>query len=295
MSLFRIAPALVGGLLLISSLCPALADDNQDAVVIGSTQFTEQLILGNIYADVLDNRGVAVKKRLHLGSREVVFPALKSGEIDIMPGYTGALMAYLTAGKSKATRSNAVLATLRSELPTNILALKPASAQNKDALVVTRKTADQYDLQKVSDLKPVAGQLVLGGPPVLKTRADGIPGLKKVYDIDFKRFRALDAGGPLTQSALTSGAIDVARVFTTQGVIQAENWVVLKDDKNLVPAQHLIPLIREPAVTPKIRKSLNAVSAALSSQQLQVMNQKVMVDKQDPATVAHNWVEAHDL
>ncbi|WP_199678780.1 ABC transporter substrate-binding protein [Salinisphaera sp. LB1] len=264
-------------------------------VVVGSTNFTEQLVLANIYTDVLEARGVTVKKRLNLGSREVVFPALKSGELDVLPEYSGALLGFLTNGKSKAHKQAAVLKALRQNLPKGIVALKASSAQDKDGLVVTPATARKYHLKTIADLKPVAGQLTFGGPPEAKTRYVGVPGLKQVYGVQFKNFRALDAGGPLTQSALASGAIDVARMFTTQGVISDRGWVLLKDNKNLVPAQNILPVARKAILTPKIRKALNDVSAQLTTEDLQRMNQRVSVKHDDPETVAEDWVKQHHL
>lgn len=276
-------------------ICGVASAGGSPPVVVASTNFTEQLILANIYADVLQDHHVAVKKRLNLGSREVVFPALESGELDVLPEYTGALLGYLTNGKSKANSQQAVLDALRQKLPKGIVALKPSPAQDKDGLVVTARTARKYHLRTISDLKPVAPRLTLGGPPEVKTRYIGLPGLKQVYGIKFKNFRSLDAGGPLTQSALGSGAIDVARMFTTQGIIAAKGWVLLKDDRDLVPAQNLIPIVRKAVLTPQIRKALDAVSAALTTTELQKMNKRVTVDKSDPDMVASDWVKAHHM
>lgn len=272
----------------------ASAADNKP-VVVGSTNFPEQLILANIYADVLEARGVAVNTRLNLGSREVVFPALKSGELDVLPEYSGALLGFLTNGQSKAQKQKAVLAELRQKLPEGIVALKASSAQDKDGLVVTPATAKKYHLKTIADLKPVAGKLTLGGPPEVKTRYVGLKGLKQVYGIEFKNFRALDAGGPLTQSALQSGAIDVARMFTTQGVIPERGWVLLKDNKNLVPAQNILPVVRKAVLTPTIRKALNDISAQLTTEDLQRMNQRVSVKHDDPEIIARDWVKQHHL
>jgi osmoprotectant transport system substrate-binding protein len=263
------------------------------SVVVGSTNFTEQLVLANIYTDVLKAHHIPVKQRLNLGSREVVFPALKAGELDILPEYTGALLDYLTKGKSKKHTPQAVLKALRAHLPKSIVALKPSSAQDKDALVVTQKTAKQYHLKTISDLRPVASKLTAGGPPEDKTRYVGLPGLKQVYGVQFAGFKSLDAGGPLTTGALSSGAIDVARMFTTEGIIQAKGWVVLKDDKHLVPADNIIPVVRKAILTPTIRKALNAVSNTLTTQQLRTMNKRVTIDKTDPEIVAHDWVQKH--
>jgi len=266
-----------------------------EKVVVGSTNFPEQLILANIYTDVLQANGVQVKQRLNLGSREIVFPALKSGELDILPEYTGALLSYLTDGKAKAHKQDAVIAALKKQLPDNLVMLDPAPAQDKDALVVTQKTADKYNLKTVSDLKGVASKLIVGGPPEMKTRYVGIPGLKKVYGVQFKEFRSLDAGGPLTTGALGNGDIDVARMFTTQGIINAKGWVVLKDDKEMVPAQNLIPVVRKKVLNDTIRNALNKISANLSTEELQKMNRSVSVDKKSPKNVAKAWVKEHGL
>ncbi len=289
---FRFA-LLVVGLTLMT--CGAASAASSQPVVVGSTNFTEQLILGNIYADVLKARGILVETRFNLGSREVVFPALESGEIDVLPEYTGALLDYLTKGKAKQTSQQGVLQALRARLPKGIVALKPSPAEDKDAEVVTQKTAKKYSLKKVSDLKGVAPKLVYGGPPEDKTRFVGLPGLKKVYGLHFKDFKALDAGGPLTSGALENGDIQVARMFTTEGIIQAKNWVILKDDKHLVPADNIIPVVRKAALTAVISGALNAVSKKLTTRQLREMNKRVTVDKRDPARVASKWVQKHHM
>lgn len=286
---------LLAGIFMAGAIVTSANAANDKPVVVASTNFTEQLILANIYADVLEAKGVPVKKRLNLGSREVVFPALESGELDVLPEYSGALLGFLTNGKSKAHKQKDVLAALRKNLPKGIVALKASPAQDKDGLVVTQKTAKKYNLKTVSDLASVAGKLTFGGPPEAKTRYDGVPGLKQVYGVQFANFRALDAGGPLTQAALASGAVDVARMFTTQGVIADRGWVLLKDDKQLVPAQNILPVVRKAVLTPTIRKALNAVSAQLTTADLQKMNQRVGVKHDDPEVVAQQWVQAHHL
>ena len=268
---------------------------DQATVTVGSTNFPEQLILANIYADVLRNDGVNVNTRLNLGSREVVFPALTNGEIDVLPEYSGALMTYLDQDEAHAdARSNEeVMAALRSVLPDGIEALDASPAEDRDALVVTRETADKYHLETFSDLAPVSGELTMGGPPETRTRDVGLPGLKRVYNIEFANFRSLDAGGPLTRGALANGDIDVARMFSSQGAIAENDWVALKDDKDLEPAQNIVPVARSEALNDEIRQSLNRVSEVLTTEDLQDMNHRVEIDKADPAQVASQWVDEH--
>jgi len=269
--------------------------NQQSSITIGSTNFSEQLILAQMYAAVLEKAGVDVQTRLNLGAREVVFPALEKGDIDLLPEYTGAALSFLDP-EATAVEPQEVLTALRSKLePKSLVALDPTPAEDKDAFAVTKETAEKYNLQKISDLEPVAGQLVIGGPPELKTRPAGLPGLKKLYGIEFKEFKALDAGGPLTVSALKKGDIDVARVFTTQGVIADEGWVVLEEDKLLEPAQNLIPIGRKDAVTDQISQALNALAPKVTSEELTKLNAQVDIDKKDPETVARDLLTQHGL
>jgi osmoprotectant transport system substrate-binding protein len=287
----RLGAGLAGLFVLLAAAVPA-----QSAVTVGSTNFGEQLILANAYALVLEERGVTVDKRLNLGSREVVYPALVEGEIDILPEYTGALLAHISeSDELPAHAPAAVTEAVRSRLPGELALLEPADAQNKDTLVVRPETAEDYDLATFSDLAPVAGQLVVGGPPEMKTRRVGLAGLKDIYGIAFKAFRSLDAGGPVTTGALSNGSIDVARMFTTQGVIDARGWVVLADDKGLNPAQNLAPLARREVLDERVRDALDAISAALSTETLQRLNRELSVDKRDPADVAADWVREAGL
>src|SRR5699024_9858680 len=229
---------------IICSCAVAASASNADTepVVIGSTNFPEQLILANIYAKTLESRGVAVETRLNLGSREIVFPALRAGEVDIMPEYSGALLAYLSNGETDAQTAEEVISGLQQALPDELIMLEPGQAQDKDALVVTQATADEHGLETISDLQGVADDMIVGGPPELESRADGLPGLDETYGLTFQSFRALDAGGPLTVGALENGDIDVARMFSTQGIIDARGWVILQDDRNLVLAQNITPI-----------------------------------------------------
>ncbi|MBA3424454.1 MAG: ABC transporter substrate-binding protein [Rubrobacter sp.] len=260
-------------------------------IVVGSANFPEQLILGNMYAEVLEDKGLKVERRLNLGTRDVLFPSLKSGEITLVPEYNGALLAYLSKGQSDVTSPEETTKELRGALPESLIALEASDAQDKDALAVTQQTAEKYDLKTTSDLAPVADKLIVGGPPEMEERPDGLPGLKKVYGIEFAEFKALDAGGPLTVEALANGDIDVGRVFSSQGVIDQRGWVVLADDKELSPAQNIIPIIRKQDNSAKIEDALNKLSATLTTGDLKKLNKRVEVDKEDPEVVAKDYLK----
>jgi osmoprotectant transport system substrate-binding protein len=269
---------------------------DRSSVIVGSTNFSEQLILAQMYAAVLEKAGVDVTTRLNLGNREVVFPALEKGEIQLLPEYNGSVLSFLNPEATAVTSEevNTALAPLLQAK--NLVALEQSPAEDKDAWAVTQETASRHNLRTIDDLKPVAGQLVVGGPPELKTRPAGLPGLKRVYGIgDFKEFKALDAGGPLTVSALKKGDIDVGRVFTTQGVIAAEGWVVLEETKPLQPAQNVVPIGRTDAMTDQVKNALNSLSARITTEELTKLNSQVDVEKKDPEQVARDWLTQQGL
>ena len=270
--------------------------NQQSTVTIGSTNFTEQLILAEMYAAVLEKAGVKVETRLNLGTREVVFPALEKGEIDLLPEYNGSVLSFLDKNATQTT-SEEVNTALAPKLDAKgLVALTQSPAEDKDGWAVTKETADKYSLAKIGDLKGKAGQLVVGGPPELKTRPAGLPGLKKVYGIeDFKEFKALDAGGPLTTSALNKGDIDVGRVFTTQGSIAEFGWVLLEEDKPLEPAQNIVPIGRKDAMTDQVKSTLDGISAKITTEALTELNKQVDIDKADPEKVANDWLTSQGL
>ena len=249
-----------------------------------------------MYAAVLEKAGVKVDTRLNLGAREVVFPALVNGDIDLLPEYNGSVLSFLDKNATQTTSEevNSALAPLLDAK--GLVALDQSPAEDKDGWAVTKETADKYGLAKVSDLKGKAGQLVVGGPPELKTRPAGLPGLKKVYGIeDFKEFKALDAGGPLTTSALNKGDIDVGRVFTTQGAIADNGWVLLEEDKPLEPAQNIVPIGRKDAMTDQVKQVLNGLAAKVTTEELTKLNKQVDIDKDDPEKVATDWLKSQGL
>ena len=263
-------------------------------IVVGSANFPESALLAEIYAGALSARGVTVQKRLNIGSRETYIPALKDGSIDLIPEYTGVLDQYFNKN-AKATDSNAVYAELKAAVPATMTILNKSAAQDKDAVVVTKGTATKLGLKSIGDLQPYAKDLTLGGPPEWKTRPTGVPGLKKFYNLDFKDFRPLDAGGPLSVQALKNGQVDAVNLFTTDPSIADNGFVILGDPKNLFAAQNVVPLIAKSKVTPTISASLNAISAKLDTATLGELVKEVVVDKKDPAVVAKEFLAKYGL
>jgi osmoprotectant transport system substrate-binding protein len=260
-----------------------------DTIVVGSANFPENVLLAEIYAEALKSKGVKVSTKLNIGSRETYIPALKDGSIDLIPEYSGVLLQYFDK-TATAVSSDDVFAALKTAVPAPLTVLDQSQAQDKDAVVVTKATADKYHLTSIGDLKSHAKQMTYGGPPELKTRPTGLPGLKSKYGVVFGKFLALDAGGPLTIQALKSGRIDAGDVFTTDPNITANNWVILQDPQNLFAAQNVLPLINKAKASATVTTTLNAISAKLDTATLGALLKKVALDKQDPDAVAKDWL-----
>ena len=260
-----------------------------DTIVVGSANFQENVVLADIYAEALKAKGVKVSTKLNIGSRETYIPALKDGSIDLIPEYSGVLLQYYDKNAT-AVSSDDVYTALQKAVTAPLTVLSQSQAQDKDAIVVTKATADKYNLKSIADLQAVAGKLTLGGPPEFETRTDGVPGLKKVYNVTFKTFRKLDAGGPLTENGLKNGQIDAGDIFTTDPLIAKNGWVVLEDPKSLYTAQNVLPLINSSKASDTVKNALNAVSAKLTTDDLVKLNEQVSLEKQNAETVAQKWL-----
>jgi len=264
-----------------------------ETIVVGSANFPENELLMQMYAQALEDAGVSVETKPNIGAREVYMRAFEDGDIDLLPEYNGALLSYLVAPKTvpqDVTSPDDVHAELQEHLPEGSETLEQAAAEDKDTLTVSQETAEEHDLETIEDVAPVAGELSLAAGPEFRERYQGLVGLKKVYGIEFGEFKPLDAGGPLTTGALESGDVDVANIFSTSSAITTNDWVVLEDTENLFLAQNIVPLIASDAVTPEVEEALNAVSAALTTDNLTETLAKVQVDKQDPAVVAEEFL-----
>jgi osmoprotectant transport system substrate-binding protein len=264
----------------------------KDTLVVGSANFQESVLLADIYAEALKAKGVKVSTKLNIGSREAYIPGLQDGSIDLIPEYSGVLLQYFDKGAT-AESSDDVYAALQKALPAKLIVLDKSKAEDKDAVVVSKDVASKYNLKSIADLAPVAGKLTFGGPPEFKTRPDGIPGLKKNYNVTFGSYKVLDAGGPLTVNALKNGQIDAGDIFTTDPSITKNGFVVLEDPKNNFAAQNVLPLINKAKASDNVKSTLNAVSAKLDTQTLIDLLTKVVSDKQDPNTVAKEWLKSN--
>lgn len=268
------------------------------SITIGSANFPESQLLAEIYAQALEGKGYKIKRDFNIGAREVYLKALKDGSIDLIPEYTGNTLNYYVAQNgttNDATDPDAIYEALKKNLPEGLTILDKSSAQDKDALVVTKKTADKYKLKSITDLEPVASQLIMGAGPEFETRKAGLIGLKDIYGIQFKSFTTLDSGGPLTVNAVKDGSVDIGDIFTTDPSIEQNNFVVLTDPKNVFTPQNVVPLGTKAALKGKAATALNAVSKSLTTDKLKSMMKDISIDKADIDTVAKKYLKDNKL
>ena len=269
-------------------------------ITVGSFDFPESVLLAYLYADALAAKGYPVRVLSDLGPRELVDPSLMTGLIQLVPEYAGSALEFVSLGRLHASANvAATVAVLRRSLAARqIVAARPASAQDANAVVVTAATAARYDLHSTSDLAKVAPRLVFGGPPECPERPYCLPGLRRVYGLRFRAFVALDAGGPLTRHALESGDIGAALLFTTDPDIRARHLVVLTDDRGLQPAENIIPVLRRVTTQqygPGLLRTLNAVSAHLTTAALASLDALVELRGRAARAVADGWLRSHGL
>ena len=272
-------------------------------VKVGSTNFYEQGILGELYAQILENSGYTVERKFNLGNREIVEPALESGQIDVDAEYLATLLSFVDKNAKASTDPKQTAKDLQTALSAKKLTvLDAAAATDQNGFVVTKDTASKYSLKKLSDISggSAQGQLILGGPPECPSaqRPFCKPGLEQTYGIKFKDFKPLDAGGPLTVAALDGKQIDIGLLFTSDPTIVAKGFVLLEDDKHLQLSDNIAPVVRDDLLAKDdgtIKRLLNSISAKLTQDELNGMNKLVAVDKKDPKDVAKDWLKKQGL
>ena len=268
-----------------------------DTVVVGSNNFAESILIADIYGEALKAKGVKVTYKPNIGSRETTYGLLKNGSITVLPEYNGALLAYLDPKATPKTVA-ATTAAIETKLDSKLTLLDPASAQDKDSVTVNAETAKKYNLtseSSIADLKDVAKDLSIGASPEFQTRQQGLVGLKDVYGLEFKSFKALDAGGPLTQAALKKNTVQAADIFTTDPTISKENFVVLQDPKLLFGFENVQPLVYKSGLPSKGVSALHAVSAKLDTKALLDLDTQVQLEGKDPLDVAQAWLKSVGL
>jgi osmoprotectant transport system substrate-binding protein len=266
-------------------------------IVVGvSGAFTENQIVAEMYAQVLEHAGYAVERDFELRSREVSQNALESGQIDLKPEYLSSLLLFLEPNADASDDPNDVATKDRAVLaPKGIDVLTPSPAQDTNQFVANAETAQRFGLTTMTSLAAQASRLTLGGPPECPQRPFCLTGLKDVYGIVFDDFEPLDAGGPQTVEALTSNDVQVGLLFSTDPSISANGFVPLVDDRHLQDAENLTPVIRTEKLNDEIRAALDAVSARLTTENVTTLVGDVVIAGQDVESVARDFLTANDL
>jgi osmoprotectant transport system substrate-binding protein len=276
--------------LLLLAAPPAFAQ-----VRVGSKNFTEQFIVAEIYAQALEAAGIKVERKINLGGTLIAQKALEEKQIDLYPEYTGTMLLVVLKAPVM-TDPQAVYDKVKAEYATKgLVLLNQAPMNNTYNMVVRPETAAQYKLVTLSDLAKVAKELKLGAGPEFRDRADGLPGLKAKYGIEFKEDLQMAIG--LRYQALSGKQIDVVNGYATDGMISALKLTRLKDDKNLWPPYYLVPVVRKDALdaNPKIADVLNRVDALLDEPTMAEMNYKVDGEKEEPKDVARAFLKAKGI
>lgn len=303
------AVAVAGGALLIGG-CRSSAERFEEgderaaltdrAVTVGSFDFAESVVLAEIYSQALERQGIDVERAFSLGPREFVAPAIAVGLIELIPEYAGSAATFLSRGEQvPPTDPDEAHAQLVAGLePHPVQALAAAPGENANAFVVTRETAEEFGLKTLSDVVPIADQLTFGGPPECNRRTLCLVGLRDVYGIEFdeERIVALDVGGPLTRQALRDGGIDIGLLFSSDSVMDGDDFVELVDDRGLQPAENVTPIVRVEVLDrfgPEMVETIDRVSAELTTDELRRLN--ALVARQDPAAAATVWLTEKGL
>lgn len=278
--------------LVLLPLAAACGGGSEEILVVGSKNFTEQYIIGEMYAQLLENEGLTVERKFGLAGTPVAHEALLAGEIDLYPEYTGTgllTVLKLPVESDRQVVYDAVVRGYREEF--DLVWLDPAPMNNAQALAVTQEVSDRYGIKTISDMVANAGELTLVGPPEFDQREDGLPGLMKVYgDFELKAYLPVEKG--LRYQGLIEGEADVAVAFGTDGEISAYNLVVLEDDRGMFPPYQVAPVIRQDALdaAPEIADLLNRLAPLLTDATMQRLNNEVSGKQREPVDVAREFL-----
>ncbi|MBN2622559.1 MAG: ABC transporter substrate-binding protein [Acidimicrobiales bacterium] len=266
-------------------------------ITIGAQDFGESLILAEIYEGALDSAGYEADTQELGGFRDLLLGAFESGEVNLAPDYVASNLEFLNDQAGEATGDvDETFAALEPRLEEmGLVGLTPSDAVNTNAFVVTEETSDDLGITTLSDLAENGADLTLGGPADCESNPFCIPGLQSVYGLDMsENFTPLDAG--LVATSLEEGAIDVGLLFSTDGRIASEGWVLLEDDQGMLAADNVFPVVAEEVVEAygdDLTGLLDEISAELTTDGLIELNKRYDVDKEDAEDIAADWLADH--
>lgn len=291
----------LAALMLAALVMTGCADDGGDdaggsregpTITVASFNFPESVLLAEIYGQSLEENGYEIERKHDLGSREVVFPAIESGEIDLIPEYIGSSLSVGFGEETLPTDSDEGHEALTEAFEEKgVTVLDYAPAEDKNVFVVTKDFADEHSLENISDLAE-AGDVTFGGPPECEERDTCFKGLEEKYGLDNLNFQVMPEQSTRV-SALESGDIQLALLFSTDPIIVDKGWVALTDDEKITPVENVVPVVNDEIVEAygeDLTDVLNTVSQRITTEVLLDLNKRVQIDNEDPEDVAEDWL-----
>ena len=270
-------------------------------ITVGSKNFTEQYILGELYAQTLEAKGFNVEKKLDLGASAIADKALQNGQIDMYPEYTGTSLVEIFKQEEQPQTPEATYQKakqLYAERDPADTMLTPAPLNNTYGIFVRKNVAEKYDLKTLADLAEASPKLRFVLFSDFKSREDGYPNMRKNYPaFDFGDLVIVNSiGGPIYQGVL-QGEGDAGVGFTTDGELASDELVVMEDPKSIWPFYYPAPVVRSDVLekNPKMKATLNEVSASLNAETMRKLNAQVSIEQQDPDEVAAEFLEKKGL
>lgn len=274
-------------------------DNAKTTITVGSKNFTEQKVLGEIYAQGLEAAGYKVKKELNLGDEKTALKAVKGGQIDGYPEYTGTALGSFFGVKSSEIPKDSDAAFTQAKdgfAKEGITAFPPTPFTSSNEVGLTKKKAEELGVTKISDLSDKAGDLTLYGSPECRQREDCLKGLQDVYGLKFKAFKPVDIA--LRHEVLDKGQADVSIVFTTDPQIERKGYVLLEDDKGMFPPYNSTFVVRSETVEKAggdLEATIVKVQEGLTAEVMQELNARVDLDKKTPEAVAGEYLKESGL
>ncbi|MBW3667554.1 MAG: ABC transporter substrate-binding protein [Actinobacteria bacterium] len=292
----RVFGAILAALALIVAACGDGSGEGADipegpTINVASFNFPESVILAEIYAQAMEDRGFPVERNLNLGSRELIFPEIEGGDIDFIPEYLGSAITvgFGETAPNDTEEATLILAELFGEM--GVTVLEPAPGQDKNVFVVTGDFADENGVSTVQDLSGL-GDVTLGGPPECEERETCYAGLVETYGLDNLQFEAIQEGAARV-AALEAGDIQVALLFSTQPVITERGFVALEGTEEIIAPENIIPVVNQEVIDAYgdvFRQLINSISAEITTDVLLDLNGRVELEAQNPDDVARDWL-----
>ena len=264
-------------------------------VVVGSQAYYSNEIIAEIYAQALEaaDIDVGVERQFQIGQRDVYIQAMESGEVQVLPEYTGNLLQFYDA-QTQARSSQDVADALPDALPDGLTVLDYAEAQDADSYNVTAEFSTQNAITSLADLADYDGEITIGGNAELESRPYGPPGLLDFYGVEVNFLAIGDSGGPLTKDAIRDGTITMGDIYTADPDLASGDFVTLEDPESMILAQNVVPLVDEDYAA-ALGPVLNPISAALTTEELIALNVRSVEEQLDAATIAGDWLTQHGL